>query len=268
MAIVGLFDSGLGGLTVARQVRKKIPEAKIEYYGDNGRNPYGSLSQKTIVEYSKQILDFLAGKGVDLAIIACNTATAAALDMVKDKYNFPVLGIIEPGSRAALRDTKNKKIGVLGTEFTIKSGAYDKALKRLNKEIIVYSQACPKFTLLVEHGKFEGQETVEAVSGYLSKLEDTGIDTLILGCTHYPVLMGIIKNYLRENVKVIDPAVEVVLEVKEKLAEISVDINEEPEFNFYTSGSLKTFKEFGENILGEPIREVKEVFFGNKKKFN
>jgi glutamate racemase len=263
MAIVGLFDSGLGGLTVVRQVRKQIPEAKIEYYGDNGRNPYGSLSQKTIVEYSKQILDFLARKGVDLAIIACNTATAAALDIVKDKYSFPLLGIIEPGSRAALRNTKNKRIGVLGTEFTIKSGAYNTALKRLNKEVTVYSQACPKFTLLVEQGKFEGQETVEAVSSYLSKLEDSGIDTLILGCTHYPVLIDIIKNYLRKNVKVIDPAVEVVLEAKEKLAEVFGDIAAEPEFNFYTSGDLKTFKEFGENILGEPIRKVKEVFFRN-----
>jgi len=262
MAIVGLFDSGLGGLTVACQVRKQIPEAKIEFYGDNGRNPYGPLSQKTIVEYSKQILDFLAEKGVDLAIIACNTATAAALDVVKNKYNFPVLGMIEPGSRAALRESKNKRIGVLGTEFTIKSGAYDKALKRLNKEVEIYGQACPKFTLLVEQGKVKGQETEEAVSGYLSELEDVGIDTLILGCTHYPVLIGIIENYLGENVKVIDPAVEVVVEAKTKLADVLGDITGEPEFNFYTSGDPETFKEFGENILGGPIKKVEKVFLG------
>jgi glutamate racemase len=262
MAIIGLFDSGFGGLTVARQIRKQIPKISIEYYGDNGRNPYGPLSQKTIIKYSRQILDFLAKKGPDIVIIACNTATAAALNTIKNEYNFPVLGIIEPGSRAALRESKNKRIGVLGTKFTIDSGAYNKIIKGFNEEVEVFGQACPEFTLLVEQGNIEGKEVEKAASKYLSNLKDTGIDTLILGCTHYPVLIGIIKKYIDKDVKVIDPSIEVVLDAKAKLSEISADINGKTNLNFYTSGYLTGFKEIGAKILGEPINKIEKILLG------
>jgi glutamate racemase len=257
---IGLFDSGLGGLTVVREVKKQLPGANVEFYGDNGRNPYGPLSKEKIVEYSRQILDFLSTKGIDLAIIACNTATAAALDEVKDAYPFPVLGVIEPGARGAIAVTNNKKVGILGTQFTVESGAYDRVLKSMDPEIQVFGQACPLFTPYVEQGKQDSEEADQATADYLSNLKGTGIDTLVLGCTHYPVLINVIRRHMEAGVSIVDPAVETVAQAKELLKDkISAAAITAPSYRFYTSGDPALFARLGANILGESLDHVERV---------
>ena len=183
MVTIGLFDSGFGGLTVVRELNKQLPGAGVEFYGDNGRAPYGPLSREQITGYVRQILDFLSNKNIDAAIMACNTATAAAFDRVKDKYSFPLLGVIEPGIKGAQAATRTKKIGVVATQFTIKSGAHKLGIQSLDPAVEVIGQACPQITQLVESGLTAGPEVDKAVSGYLGKFEGSGIDTLVLGCT-------------------------------------------------------------------------------------
>lgn len=260
MMRVGLFDSGFGGLTVVREVKRQLPGANVEFYGDNGRAPYGPMPKEQIVAYVRQILDFLATKNIDIAIIACNTATAAAWEEVKDEYSFPVLGVIEAGVRGALAVTKNEKVGVVATEFTIKSEAYKTGILAKAPKAEVIGQACPKFTLLVEAGKTSGPEVDEAVKGYLKTFEGTGIDTLVLGCTHYPVLLETIERYIGPGVTVVDPAVEAVAEAKSLLeAKGLVADPGSPVYNFYTSGDPELFAKVGSTILGWPIDKVEKV---------
>jgi glutamate racemase len=257
---IGLFDSGFGGLTVAREVKRQLPGANVEFYGDNGRIPYGPLPKETIVKYARQILDFLAGKDIDAAIIACNTATIASLEEVKDEYPFPVIGVIEPGVRGALAATRNKKIGVVATQFTIESEAHKSGIQAKDPEAEVFGQACPKFTLLVEAGKTSGPEVDEAVSGYFQTFNGTGIDTLVLGCTHYPVLVDTIRRYVDSDVTIVDPAVETVAEAKELLQQKGLVADcTSPVYNFYTSGDPELFAKVGTTILGWPIDKVEKV---------
>ncbi|MGB9825568.1 MAG: glutamate racemase [Desulfofundulus sp.] len=258
---LGLFDSGLGGLTVVREVRRQLPEASVEFFGDNGRNPYGPLPKETIVRFSREILDFLGGKGIDLAIIACNTATAAALDEVKSFYPFPVIGVIEPGAKAALAASKNKKIGVIGTQFTIESGAYARILKALDPEVEVYGQACPSFTTLVEQGQQESEAADTAAREYLSNFRGTGIDTLVLGCTHYPVLLNVIRRHVEAGVTIVDPAVETVATAKDLLGTKVSGDKATPSYRFYTSGDPELFARLGANILGMALDSVEKVVF-------
>lgn len=263
MATVGLFDSGFGGLTVVREVKRQLPGVNIRFYGDNSRIPYGPLPKETIVRYTRQILDFLAGKNIDIAIIACNTATSASLEEVKDEYPFPVLGVIKPGIKGALAATRNNKIGVVATEFTIGSGAHKQGLKAANPKAEVIGQACPQITLLVEAGKTSGPEVEAAVSGYLKNFKGTGIDTLVLGCTHYPVLEDTIRNYVDQNVTIIDPAVETVAEAKEWLQKKGLVTDcVSPSYKFYTSGDPELFTQVGTIILGWPIDNVEKVVLG------
>lgn len=261
MVKIGLFDSGLGGLTVVHEVRRQLPGASVEFYGDNGRNPYGPRPQAEIVKFSRQILNFLAGKGIDLAIIACNTATAAALAEVQDAYPFPVLGVIEPGARAALAASKSCRIGVIGTEFTVRSGAYTRALKGLSPEVQVLGQACPLFTPLVEQGKTAGPEPEAAARAYLAAFRGSGIDTLILGCTHYPVLIDVIRAHLDPGVTTVDPAVETVAQAKLLLGAEATLPAAAPTYRFYTSGDPELFARLGSNILGRPLENVTRVTF-------
>lgn len=263
MVTVGLFDSGFGGLTVVREVKRQLSGANVEFYGDNGRAPYGPLSKETIVGYARQILDFLAGKNIDIAIIACNTATVASWEEVKDEYPFPVLGVIKPGVRGALATTRNKKIGVVATEFTINSEAHKSGIQAIDPEAEVIGQACPKFTLLVEAGNTSGPEVEEAVSGYLRTFNGTGTDTLVLGCTHYPVLVDTIRRYVDPDVTIVDPAVQTVAEAKELLQQkgLAAD-SSSPVYNFYTSGDPELFAKVGTTILGWPIDKVEKVVLG------
>jgi glutamate racemase len=256
------MDSGLGGLTVAREVMRQIPCADIEFYGDNGRNPYGPLPQSEIVRYTKQILDFLATKNVDIAIIACNTATAAALEDVKNSYAFPVIGVIEPGARAALVATKNKKIGVIATPFTTNTKAYARVISGLDSSATVIGQACPQFTLLVESGRVETPEAAAAAAEYMQVYKGSGIDTLVLGCTHYPVMIEHVKRNIEPGVTIVDPAIETVKLAISLLGEKANGCSCcKPVYKFYTSGDPELFAKLGTSITGYNIQDVDKVVF-------
>lgn len=270
MVTVGVFDSGFGGLTVLKEVMDKMPHVSTEYYADNGRNPYGVRPQSEILGFSRQILDFLAGKGIDLAIIACNTATAASMPDVKDAYPFPVIGVIGSGARGAVTATKNKRVGVIATEFTIKSGAYADAIGVLDPGIEVIGQPCMRLVRLVEIGNTAGEEAQAIVSEDLSVFRDKGIDTLVLGCTHFPLLSELISRAMGPDVALVNPAEETALEAAEVLA---VKLDEErgkvgekgsgdtPRHRFYTSGDPETFKRLGSLFLGRDIENAERVVF-------
>jgi len=198
---IGIFDSGVGGLTVLKAIRKHYPRVDIVYLGDTARVPYGTKSKDTVIRYSLECASFLKEKGVELLVVACNTASSYALEVLRSKFDFPVFGVIEPGVQEAIKKTKNKKVGVIGTPATIKSEAYQKLLKRFGNEVV--AKACPLFVPLVEEGILEGEIARKVVEYYLSELKDSGIDTLILGCTHYPLLKPVIKEFLG-GVEVID----------------------------------------------------------------
>lgn len=264
---VGLFDSGFGGLTVAREVRRQMPRANIEYYGDNGRAPYGPRTREEITRMTRQCVDFLATKNVDILIIACNTATAAALDELSGVYPFPVIGVISPGVEAATATTRNGKVGVIATQFTIESEAHKKAIQQANPEISVIGKACPSFCPLVEAGKAESPEMDRDAKEYLSVYKGSGIDTLVLACTHYPLLVDTIKRHVPEGVTFVDPAVETVKQAIAILAERGFDVwSDEPRpsepaptYNFYTSGDPAHFERLGSQFFGAPTGKVQQV---------
>src|SRR5699024_2567262 len=192
-APVGVFDSGVGGLTVAREIMRNLPSEKIVYFGDTARVPYGNKSRENIIRYSRQIIHFLLEQQVKAIVIACNTASAFALDEVRDEFGIPILGVIEPGARVAAQETKNKKVGVIGTEGTIGSGIHAAFLRSLDPEITVIGKACPLFVPLVEEGWLHDPVTMEVVARYLQEFKDRDADTLILGCTHYPLIRSTIR---------------------------------------------------------------------------
>ena len=188
MAPIGVFDSGVGGLTVAREISRQLPYENIVYFGDTARVPYGSKSQNTIIRFSEQIIRFLRTKQVKAIVIACNTASALALDAVKDEFDLPIIGVVIPGARAAVEATTNGKVGVVGTEATVQSGMYTKVIQGMNPKIEVIEKACPLFVPLVEEGFKEHIVTREIIEYYLESMRNTDIDAMILGCTHYPLL--------------------------------------------------------------------------------
>ncbi len=260
MATIGLFDSGMGGLTVAREVMRQVPSASIEYYGDNGRSPYGPRHREEIIGFSKQIADFLACKNIDLLIIACNTATAAALDSLFGKYDFPVIGVIGPGAQAASVVSKNKRIGVLATQFTTDSKVYVREIQKHDQDAVVIGQACPMFVTLVEAGHTDGPEVDKYAKEYVSVFAGTGIDTLVLGCTHYPVLIDHIKRHISPDVSIVDPAFETVREAKSLLAGKLSDLQDTPpQYRFYTSGDPSLFEQVGSRIFGAPLGNVEKM---------
>ena len=278
---IGLFDSGFGGLTVAREVRRQMPSANIEYYGDSGRAPYGPRTREEIVRMTRQCVDFLATKNVDLIIIACNTTTAAALDELSGAYSFPVIGVIGAGAEAAVATTRNNKVGVIATQFTIESEAHKNAIQKLHPEINVIGKACPSFSPLVEAGKAESPEAERDAKEYLSVYKDSGIDTLVFGCTHYPLLHDVVRRNVPSGVTFVDPAVETVKQARAVLSErrtltaahkqaCSCSGKDEhgqhtecsckaPTYNFYTSGDPIHFERFGSQFFGVPTGRVKKV---------
>ncbi len=203
---IGIFDSGVGGLTVMREFIKKMPKEDLIYFGDTARVPYGSKSKEIVTEYSKQIVKFLETKNVKMIVIACNTATALAFEDLKKFTNIPIIEVITPGSISATNNTKNKKVGIIGTEATVKSGEYVKKVKGLDNNISVYQQACSLFVPLVEEGWLNKDVTRQVCEEYLSALIEKDIDTLVLGCTHYPLLQDIIEKICGDKIKVINPA--------------------------------------------------------------
>lgn len=256
---IGVFDSGLGGLTVVKELLKLLPNEKIIYFGDTARVPYGSKSQKVVTKYSKEITRFLLTKNIKLLVIACNTASAMALEEVKNMVDIPVIGVIKPGSRRAVKTTTNKKVGVIGTRGTIESHSYLKEIKNIDNDIEVYQKACPLFVPLIEEGMVEDNITNEVAKKYLIEMNNK-IDTLVLGCTHYPLIKNTIMKVLPDNVILIDSAEETAIEVRSILYEKRIlrgDIGGEPEF--FVSDAPDRFVEIGKLFIGDKLKNAELV---------
>ena len=262
-APVGVFDSGVGGLTVAREIMRNLPSEKIVYFGDTARVPYGSKSKDTVIRYSSQIVHFLREQNVKAIVIACNTASAFALEAVQDKLDIPVLGVIEAGARVAAEETKNKRVGVIGTVGTVGSGIHESYLKRLNPEITVIGKACPLFVPLVEEGWLHDPVTVEVASRYLQELKDEQVDTLILGCTHYPLIRSTIQEVMGEKVRLVNPAYETALELKSLLTKMDLLSTGEQQaefpYRFYVSDAAEQFQDFANSILPYDVKMTKQI---------
>lgn len=262
---IGIFDSGFGGLTVMSSINKMLPRENIIYFGDTAHVPYGSKSKDTVIKFSKDIASFLTEHGIKMLVIACNTASAFALPALKKTLPIPVIGVIEPGAKAAVSTTKNKKIGIIGTEGTINSKSYPKAINKKSK-YTVYQQACPLFVPLVEEGWHTGKITDDIVKYYLKPLMGKNIDTLVLGCTHYPLL----KKTLRKNtgnINLIDSAQATAAEVKKILSEkdLLADKKSKGKLIFYVSDNPQKFQKIGSKFFSKKISNTKKIDLERKK---
>lgn len=262
-APVGVFDSGVGGLTVAREIMRQLPNENLVYFGDTARVPYGSKSRDTIIRYSKQIIHFLKTKKVKAIVIACNTASALALDVVREVSDIPIIGVVEPGARAALQITQTKKVGVIGTEATVQSAMYGKIIKELDPSVTVLGKACPLFVPLVEEGFAKHKVTEEIIDYYLASMKDSDIDSLILGCTHYPLLRSRIRAYMGEKIQLVNPAYETAMDLKGILKQRGMEnVGKEGEhaaYSFYVSDAADKFKQFANSILPYDIETTQQI---------
>ena len=260
---IGVFDSGVGGLTVAREIMRNLPNEDIVYFGDTARVPYGSKSKDNIIRYSRQIIHFLQTKGVKAIVIACNTASALALDAVKDEFDIPIIGVVEPGARAALAVTETKKIGVIGTEATVRSAMYEKIIQGIEPDVSVIAKACPLFVPLVEEGFKKHHVTEEIIDYYLASFKDSDIDALILGCTHYPLLRSKIRDYVGDRITLVNPAYETAMDLKVLLQENDMENPnvkaDHGSYSFYVSDAADKFKQFANSILPYDIETTKQI---------
>jgi glutamate racemase len=258
---IGIIDSGVGGLTVAKEVMRQLPHEQIVYLGDTARCPYGPRTPEEVLRFTWEITQFLMEKQIKMLVIACNTATAVALEEIRSELRIPVLGVIHPGARTAIKNTNNYHIGIIGTEGTVKSGAYEQALKSINRKTNVTSLACPKFVPLVESGEYDGLVAERVVAETLAPLKGEGLDTLILGCTHYPLLEPLIKRVMGNSVNVISSGEETAREVSTILHHNGIlnTTGEEPCHEFYTTGSTKIFSEIATQWLERPITYIEMV---------
>lgn len=259
-APIGVFDSGVGGLTVVKEIMNQIPGESIVYFGDTARVPYGSKSKSTILGYTRQIVKFLRMQNVKAIVIACNTASAFALEEVSKEIDIPMIGVIKPGAQMAARTTKNGNIGVIGTEGTIQSEIYNEYLNGTNEQLRVFGKACPLFVPLVEEGWTNDPITDEVVERYINELIPCNIDTLVLGCTHYPLLREPIQKVVGDKVVLVNPALETAKSLKELLKEKNL-LNQEgnPRHNFYVSDGAEKFRRFANSILPCDVVETKGV---------
>lgn len=263
-APVGVFDSGVGGLTVAREIMRQIPNEKIIYFGDTARVPYGSKSKETITKFSRQIVHFLQEQQVKAIVVACNTASAYALDEIEKEIDAPIIGVVKPGAKVAVEATRNGRIGVIGTEGTIGSHIYATYINEINPDVTVLGKACPLFVPLVEEGLWQDPVTDEIATRYLSELIDSEIDTLILGCTHYPMIRSTVGKIVGEKVTLVNPAYETARELKELLTYENL-LNEKKQelgsnrYRFYVSDMADKFQTFANSILKYGILSAKKI---------
>jgi glutamate racemase len=261
---IGVFDSGMGGLTVVRELMSQLPNESIIYFGDTARVPYGPKSPDTVLRYSREIATFLKGEGVKALVVACNTATAHALPALRREFDMPIVGVIEPGARAAAEVTKTKRVGVIGTAGTIKSRAYEKEIRKLVPDVQVTAQACALFVPLVEEGWLDSEVTRAVARNYLAPIVSAEVDTLVLGCTHYPLMKTVIGNVVGRKVRLIDSAHETARQAGELLRERGLE-NGTPDgarYRFIASDAPDTFLGLGERFLGSPIDRVETVTLG------
>lgn len=257
---IGIFDSGVGGLTVVKEVIEELPNEKIIYFGDTARVPYGSKSKDTVTKFSKQIIRFLLTKNVKAIIIACNTASSNSLEEVQKAFNIPIIGVVKPGVHMACDETKNNKIGIIGTESTIRSSAYNKLIKERNEKISVIGIACPLFVPLVEAGWFEEDVTLQVAIKYLNILKKQTIDTLVLGCTHYPLISNVIQKAIGDEVKLVNPAKECSKAIKRILNDMDRNSdNQEEQNEFYVSDRVENFEHLAKMILKKPLMAIEQI---------
>ena len=258
---IGIFDSGIGGLTVAKSVFNLLPNENIIYLGDSARLPYGTKSKETVILYSIECLKFLLSKKVKMIVVACNTASSVAVPFLQKITKLPVIGVIVPGSKASVEKTKNNKIGVIGTQGTINSQAYKKEIHNITPDIEVFSQACSLFVQLAEDGWTNNKIAELTAKEYLNNIKDIGIDTLILGCTHYPLLKDTIGKIMGKSVKLIDSGEETAKEVKKILESKNLLSTQKKKgyHKFFVTDFPNNFRSILERFLGKKNVNVKKV---------
>lgn len=263
-APIGVFDSGIGGLTVVRELMRRLPNESIIYFGDTARVPYGPKSPDTVLRYSREITSFLRGEGVKAVVIACNTATAHALSALREENDIPIVGVIEPGSRAAASATRSGRVGVIGTQGTIRSGAYERAISAASPAAEITALACPLFVPLVEEGWLDTEATRLIAREYLEPMAAANVDTLVLGCTHYPLLKHVIGSVVGRDVRLIDSAEETAAETATTLRSIGLahEATNDARYRFIASDAPEQFLRVGQRFLGASIDRVETVTLG------
>ncbi len=259
---IGIFDSGVGGLTVVKEILSQLPNEEAIYFGDTARVPYGTKSAQTIKRFSIEDAEFLMRFDVKLIVVACNTASSISLPILKKRFRVPIIGVITPGAEEAVKITKNNRIGVLGTRTTIQSQSYEKEIRKFSKKIRVKSVSCPLFVPLVEEGWTDNSVAFDVANRYLEPLKKERADTVILGCTHYPLLKGVIQKVLGSKVKLVDSAKAVSKEVKRILRESNISRQGPISGNrcsFYVSDAVEEFSKIGFRFLGDVVKNVKRA---------
>jgi len=256
---IGVFDSGIGGLTVLKELLARLPGESYVYFGDTARVPYGTKSAETVLRFSRENVRLLLDRDVKMVVIACNTASAEALPLIRSEFDVPIVGVIDPGVRAAVAATLTGHIGVIGTAGTVRSGAYQQGILRLKPDADVVARACPLFVPLAEEGWTQG-DIARAVAGeYLSVYDGVGIDAMVLGCTHYPLLKGVIGQVLGPEVTLVDSAIETAIEVERVLAEQGIAGGGGGEFHVVLSDTSPTFNHIAERFLGRAAPDIELV---------
>ena len=258
---IGIFDSGVGGLTVLKEVVRVLPQEDTIYLGDTARVPYGTKSPETVTRYALQVTSFLVERDIKLLVVACNTASAVSLDTLTRSFPIPIIGVIEPGAKRAALVTRNGKVGVIGTTATIQSSAYSKAIKRINREIEVVTRACPLFVPLVEEGWVDNEVARLTAKTYLQELKAAGVDTLVLGCTHYPLLKGTIAEIMGDGVQLVDSAEETARTVAETLnnGDLLRPLSEKGNHHYFVTDVPAGFIRVGNRFLGGRLGDVYQI---------
>jgi glutamate racemase len=259
---IGVFDSGIGGLTVLRELLVRLPGESFVYFGDTARVPYGNKSADTVRRFSRENVHLLLDRNVKMVVVACNTASSHALPMLESEFDVPIVGVIEPGVRAAVQASRSGRIGVIGTAATVRSNAYPSKIQAALPAAAVVSQACPLFVPLVEEGWVDGPLTRMVVAEYLKVYQGTGIDTLVLGCTHYPLLKGVIGDVVGPDVVLVDSAVETAREVERVLAERGMAGSGGGNFHIVLSDTSPAFEGLATRCLGRVVPDIELVSVG------
>ena len=263
-APIGVFDSGIGGLTVAREIMRQIPQERIVYFGDTARLPYGSKSRNTIIRYSRQIVRFLRTREVKAIVVACNTASAYALETLQQEFDIPIIGVVKPGARVAARESAGGNIGVIGTAGTVGGHIYREYIQGLRPDAKVFEKACPLFVPLVEEGWRKDPVTETIAERYLEEMKEREVDTLILGCTHYPLLRSTVRKIMGEEVVLVNPAYETAIELRELLKREHMenqgcDKMQENPYEFFVSDEAERFRAFADSILPVDITGARQI---------
>lgn len=261
---IGVFDSGVGGLTVLKSLMDTLPGERLVYLGDDARGPFGPRKIEDVRRFALQITEYLLGLDVKMVVVACNSATAAAIDIAQDRFEVPIVGVIEPGARAAVKSTSKDRVGVIGTACTIDSGAYQRAIRHLAPSIDIYSQACPEFVEYVERGETTGRRIRGMAKKHLDPMVKSGIDTLIMGCTHYPLLADTLQKVVGHDVSLISSAAETAIEVRDILDKLGWlrEAEKGAAPRFLTTGDPERCRSLGAVFLGPEVREVSKVDLG------